>query len=169
MPCCWVVHRRFGGTYCLHLQNRHYKQITKKKQIVNWVNFLALLILQFWRWRQYLPPIHRRAYTLLHGLIFHKIIFSIYENFKCPKQGFSKGKINYPSVNLISAGCSIAVTCRGLGSAAHASCPAGSLTLLDSVVTPHSVNELMSSADIHKYEPRQNISIVLAHKCGWIC
>jgi hypothetical protein len=67
---------------------------------------------------------------------------------QCPTQAFSKGKRNYPSVKLISAGWNDVVTCRGLGFAAHASCPAGSLTSLDSLVTPHSVIELMCHLQI---------------------
>jgi hypothetical protein len=64
-PCIAVeVHWRFGGTYCLHIQDRRVSHARSwdvlYHLLVVWL--LASLLLP-WRWRQYVPPKRRWAPT----------------------------------------------------------------------------------------------------------
>jgi hypothetical protein len=74
-PCIPLkVNRRFGGP-CCHLLSR-------------W--FLAQLVLQPLRWRQYDPPKCRLTFNGLHGVISQKVG----DNHRCENLKFYRGRLN---------------------------------------------------------------------------
>jgi hypothetical protein len=75
MSCSQVkVTRWFGGICCLHLQDwiisQHEAELSLPLASC-W--FLTSLILQPWRWRQYIPPKCYLFFNGLHNVIFQKI------------------------------------------------------------------------------------------------
>jgi transposase len=61
----------FGGTCHLHLEGWRISQARNHCESAScW--FLAWLILQSWRWRQYVPPKHSLTLNVLHGVISQK-------------------------------------------------------------------------------------------------
>jgi hypothetical protein len=78
-PCSLLkVNQRFRGTCCLHLQGQRISQA--RNQCVAelcflppsyW--FLACLILQNWRWKQYIPLKCQMTFNGLHSITSQKI------------------------------------------------------------------------------------------------
>jgi hypothetical protein len=64
------VNRRFGGTYCLHIQGRRRNCRTNQRES-------RLLILRPSRWERYFPPKRPLTFNRLHGVISQKIVFFI--------------------------------------------------------------------------------------------
>jgi hypothetical protein len=68
---------RFGGTYCLHLQDRETSrarnQVESRWQAGLWW-FLARLIYRSRKWRRYIPPKRRLSLNGLHGVISQKTV-----------------------------------------------------------------------------------------------
>jgi hypothetical protein len=71
-PCrCSGLNRRFGGTYCLHLQGRKIRE-RRTSHLLTLVPRSRIFLR--WRWRRYVPP--KRWFTQdLHGATSHKTAF----------------------------------------------------------------------------------------------
>jgi hypothetical protein len=67
--CRSCVHRRFGGTYHLHLQGRNIRE--RGTSMSRW-----LRIFLPWKWRLYIPP-KRRFTQDVHGATYQNTAFSI--------------------------------------------------------------------------------------------
>lgn len=70
------VHRRFGGTYSLHLQQRRASQTTSMKE----AEIRSVCLSFTWRWGQNVPLKYRWAFTTLNGItvrfLFKRILMS---------------------------------------------------------------------------------------------
>jgi hypothetical protein len=75
-PCSLLsCKRRFGETYRLHLQG--WRNNSARSRWQAFLQVVAELFLQPWRWRRYVPPKRRLQLNRLHGVISQKMILFI--------------------------------------------------------------------------------------------